>query len=84
MAARMQLFSMIFADIKRAVRDQFTKMFADYGFDADRESPALSPTAGVTPMWCVRRISILAVMVTRRRASWCARATAASVLPIRY
>ncbi len=36
-AARMKLFSMSFADIERAVRDQFTKMFADYGFDADRD-----------------------------------------------
>ncbi|MEX2524358.1 MAG: NAD(P)-binding protein [Gammaproteobacteria bacterium] len=36
-AARMKLFSMSFADIERAVRDQFTKMFADYGFNADRD-----------------------------------------------
>jgi len=36
-AARMSLFSMSFADIEGAVRKQFTKMFADYGFDADRD-----------------------------------------------
>jgi spermidine dehydrogenase len=35
--ARMQLFSMTFADIEAQIRDQFTKMFAHYGFDADRD-----------------------------------------------
>ena len=35
--ARMQLFSMSFADIERAVRNRFTRMFADYGFDAKRD-----------------------------------------------
>lgn len=36
-AARMKLFSMSFKDIEMAVRKQFTKMFADYGFDAARD-----------------------------------------------
>ena len=36
-AARMQLFAMSYADIEKAVREQFTKMFGDYGFDADRD-----------------------------------------------
>ena len=36
-AARMQLFAMPYAEIERAVREQFTKMFGDYGFDADRD-----------------------------------------------
>ena len=36
-AARMKLFSMSFKDIETAVRQQFTKMFSDYGFDADRD-----------------------------------------------
>lgn len=35
--ARLQLFSMSFADIEYQVRDQFTKMFGPYGFDADRD-----------------------------------------------
>ena len=34
---RMRLFAMSFKDIEMAVRNQFTKMFADYGFDADRD-----------------------------------------------
>jgi len=36
-AARMRMFSMSYADIEMKVRDQFTKMFADGGFDADRD-----------------------------------------------
>jgi spermidine dehydrogenase len=35
--ARMQLFSMSFADIEAQVREQFTKMFAPYGFDDKRD-----------------------------------------------
>ncbi len=36
-AARMQLFSLPYADIERGVREQFTKMFSSYGFDAKRD-----------------------------------------------
>jgi spermidine dehydrogenase len=36
-AARMQLFGMSYAAIESAVRDQFTRMFSDVGFDADRD-----------------------------------------------
>jgi spermidine dehydrogenase len=36
-AARMQLFGMSYQDIETGVRQQFTKMFADYGFDANRD-----------------------------------------------
>jgi spermidine dehydrogenase len=36
-AARMQLFGMSYAQIEHAVRQQFTKMFGDHGFDADRD-----------------------------------------------
>jgi spermidine dehydrogenase len=36
-AARMQLFGMTYAQIEAAVRAQFTKMFGDHGFDADRD-----------------------------------------------
>jgi spermidine dehydrogenase len=36
-AARMQLFSMSYAQIESAVRQQFTKMFSDVGFDAKRD-----------------------------------------------
>jgi spermidine dehydrogenase len=36
-AARMQLFGMTFAQIESQVRAQFTKMFGDYGFDANRD-----------------------------------------------
>jgi spermidine dehydrogenase len=36
-AARMQLFSMSFADIEAATRDQLTKMFGPFGFDWDRD-----------------------------------------------
>jgi len=36
-AARMSLFAMSYADIERAVREQYTKMFAPYGFDAKRD-----------------------------------------------
>jgi len=35
--ARMQLFSMSYADIESQVRQQFTKLFGDYGFDANRD-----------------------------------------------
>ncbi len=35
--ARMQLFNMSYADIEAAVREQFTKMFGDHGFDAKRD-----------------------------------------------
>jgi spermidine dehydrogenase len=35
--ARMQLFNMSYAQIEAAVREQFTKMFGDYGFDAHRD-----------------------------------------------
>jgi len=35
--ARMQLFSVSYAQIETAVRQQFTRMFADSGFDADRD-----------------------------------------------
>ena len=33
----MQLFNTPFQDIESGVRSQFTKMFADYGFDAQRD-----------------------------------------------
>lgn len=36
-AARMALFAMSHADIEAQMRDQFTKMFGDYGFDWDRD-----------------------------------------------
>jgi spermidine dehydrogenase len=36
-AARMQLFGMSYRDIEMGVREQFTKMFGDYGFDAKRD-----------------------------------------------
>ncbi|MGI9295150.1 MAG: NAD(P)-binding protein [Pseudomonadales bacterium] len=36
-AARMKMFGMSYADIEKKVRDQFAKMFADGGFDADRD-----------------------------------------------
>lgn len=36
-AARMQLFNMSYAQIEAAVREQFTKLFGDYGFDAGRD-----------------------------------------------
>jgi len=36
-AARMQLFGMSYRDIELGVRQQFTKMFADQGFDAERD-----------------------------------------------
>lgn len=36
-AARMTLFGMSYAAIESAVREQFTKMFGDYGFDANRD-----------------------------------------------
>jgi spermidine dehydrogenase len=35
--ARMQLFGMPYKDIEMGVRNQFTKMFGDYGFNADRD-----------------------------------------------
>ncbi|MDA7585395.1 NAD(P)-binding protein [Luminiphilus sp.] len=36
-AARMQLFSLSYADVENEVRSQFTKMFGPGGFDADRD-----------------------------------------------
>jgi spermidine dehydrogenase len=36
-AARMQLFSLSYADVENEVRNQFTKMFGPGGFDADRD-----------------------------------------------
>jgi spermidine dehydrogenase len=36
-AARMQMFGMSYAQIEAAVRQQFTAMFADHGFDAGRD-----------------------------------------------
>jgi spermidine dehydrogenase len=36
-AARMKMFSLSYADIEKNVREQFTKMFAEGGFDADRD-----------------------------------------------
>lgn len=36
-AARMYMFSMSYADIEKKVREQFSKMFAEGGFDADRD-----------------------------------------------
>lgn len=36
-AARMHMFSLSYAEIEKKVRDQFTKMFATGGFDADRD-----------------------------------------------
>jgi spermidine dehydrogenase len=33
----MQLFAMSYAQIENAVRAQFTKMFGDHGFDANRD-----------------------------------------------
>jgi spermidine dehydrogenase len=36
-AARMHMFGMTYADIEKKVRDQFTAMFAEGGFDADRD-----------------------------------------------
>ena len=36
-AARMQLFGMPYKDIEMGVRNQFTKMFGDFGFNADRD-----------------------------------------------
>jgi spermidine dehydrogenase len=36
-AARMQLFGMSYAQIESSVRQQFTKLFGDYGFDANRD-----------------------------------------------
>ena len=33
----MQLFAMSYAQIESAVRAQFTKMFGDHGFDANRD-----------------------------------------------
>lgn len=35
--ARMRMFGMSYAAIEKRVRDQFTKMFGDAGFDADRD-----------------------------------------------
>ena len=36
-AARMKMFSMSYAQIEKSIREQFTKMFAPGGFDADRD-----------------------------------------------
>jgi spermidine dehydrogenase len=36
-AARMQLFGMSYAQIETGVREQFTKLFGDAGFDAKRD-----------------------------------------------
>ena len=36
-AARLQLFGMTYRDIELGVRQQFSKMFGDYGFVADRD-----------------------------------------------
>jgi spermidine dehydrogenase len=36
-SARMKLFGMSYKDIELGVREQFTKMFGDYGFDAKRD-----------------------------------------------
>jgi spermidine dehydrogenase len=35
--ARMKMFAMSYASIEKQVRDQFTKMFGDAGFNADRD-----------------------------------------------
>ena len=35
--ARMRMFGMSYADIEKNIREQFTKMFAAGGFDADRD-----------------------------------------------
>ena len=35
--ARMKMFAMSYASIEKQVRDQFTKMFGEAGFDADRD-----------------------------------------------
>jgi spermidine dehydrogenase len=40
-AARMQMFAMSYAQIDAAVREQFTKMFGDQGFDAQRDIAGL-------------------------------------------
>ncbi len=40
-AARMQMFAMSYAQIDSAVREQFTKMFGDQGFDAQRDIAGL-------------------------------------------
>ena len=36
-AARMHMFSLSYAEIEKHVKEQFTKMFAEGGFDADRD-----------------------------------------------
>lgn len=36
-AARMEMFALQFSDIEQGVRDQFTKMFGEHGFNADRD-----------------------------------------------
>jgi spermidine dehydrogenase len=36
-AARLKLFGMSYAQIESSVREQFTKLFGDYGFDANRD-----------------------------------------------
>jgi spermidine dehydrogenase len=39
--ARMKLFAMTYAQLEAAVREQFTKLFGDYGFNADRDIAAI-------------------------------------------
>jgi spermidine dehydrogenase len=41
-AARMRMFGMSYAEVENRVRDQFTKMFAEGGFDADRDIAAIT------------------------------------------
>jgi len=36
-AARMKMFSLSYADIEKMIRDQFTRMFGEAGFNADRD-----------------------------------------------
>jgi spermidine dehydrogenase len=36
-AARLKLFGMSYAQIESGVREQFTRMFGDYGFEANRD-----------------------------------------------
>ncbi len=40
--ARLEMFAMSFADIEQGVRQQFTKMFGDHGFNADRDIAAIT------------------------------------------
>jgi spermidine dehydrogenase len=36
-AARMRMFALSYADVEKAIKEQFTKMFAPGGFDAERD-----------------------------------------------